>query len=267
MKIQYSGNILKMRSQLESPVQYQLPLGNDLVPLNPLLGKKIKLQFNGVINCIATGKKITKSYNQGYSFEAFRRLAQCDQCIMSPELCHYDKGTCREPEWGQKNCMIDHILYLAITSGPKVGITRHTQVPTRWIDQGAVKALPIIKIPTRYASGLLEVEIKAHLSDKTNWRKMLKGEIDDADLYYLRDELLEQIGEFMEELGGEDLDESQVEISYPLVDIPLKISALSFDKNPCVEGVLKGIKGQYLIFEQGVLNIRKHQGYKIDFSY
>ena len=136
-----AGNIVKMKVGHDTPVTYALPVGEQTVPLNPLLGKNISLCFDGEINCINCGRKTNKSFQQGYCYPCMQSLARCDLCILKPELCHYHKGSCREPEWGRDNCMIDHIVYLAVSSGLKVGITRHSQVPTRWIDQGAAAVM------------------------------------------------------------------------------------------------------------------------------
>jgi len=262
------GNILKLKSTLGDPIEYSLPIGDQEIPLNPLIGKKISFEYRGVINCIATGEKIKKSYNQGYSYESFIKLAACDLCIVKPELCHYEKGTCREPEWGEKNCMQPHIIYLANSSNVKVGITRESQVPTRWIDQGASQALPILRVPTRHLSGLLEVEIKNYVSDKTNWRKMLKGESEPEDLETIRDEIFEGLGSYIDELEAEDLEEEIVNLSFPVTKYPEKVKSKSFDKSPVIEGKLLGIKGQYLLFDgDRVLNMRKHQGYYLKLSY
>ncbi len=260
---QWTGNILKMVSHLESPVRYQLPIGDDLVDLNPMIGQKVTIEFDGVINCIATGEKIKKTYNQGYSYKAFTQLAACDLCIVKPELCHYAQGTCRQPEWGDKNCMIPHIIYLSNTGQVKVGITRETQVPTRWIDQGASEALAILRVPDRYTSGLIEVELKKSVADRTNWRQMLKGDFDKVDLIEIREELFDLYGDILDDLGAEDLDEEIVEIQYPVEALPEKFTSIGLDKTHFIESTLIGIRGQYLIFEDGVMNIRKHQGYLI----
>src|SRR5690606_30684679 len=176
-----TGNIMKMKSRLGKVVEYALPLGDELVEMNPLLGKMVKLSFDGTINCIATGEKIKKSYNQGYSYKSFITLPECDICIVKPELCHFHKGTCRDSKWGEEHCMQPHVVYLALSSNVKVGITRERQVPTRWIDQGATQALPILKVKDRRTAGLIEVEIAKEFSDRTDWRKMLKGELDEGD--------------------------------------------------------------------------------------
>ncbi len=260
-----SGNILKMKTELNTPVSYTLPIGDLFVEVNNLIGKKIKLKFTGKINCIETGQEISKSYGGGFSYKAFQKLPQCDICIVRPELCHFDNGTCRDRDWGERHCMTPHVVYLSLTSSAKIGITREQNIPSRWVDQGAIQGLAILKVKDRLTSGLLEVEIAKTMKDKTNWRKMLKDECDlDIDLYQLREEVYQDFGGLIDEFDAEDLDEEIQHISYPLFDLPKKINSLSFDKLPEVVGTLLGIKGQYLILDQGVLNIRKHQGYFIE---
>ena len=264
------GNIQKLKTNLCDPVEYQLPIGDELLPLNPYLGKTLTLEFTGEINCVSCGRKTNKSFNQGYCFPCFRSLASCDTCIMKPELCHYAQGTCREPQWGESHCMIPHYVYLSNTSGLKVGITRHSQVPTRWIDQGAIQAVPLFQVEQRFHSGLVEDALRQYVADKTNWRAMLKGSGNSVDLLAERDRLLEQAAEDLEKLKAQHptikmdvLDEDVVEISYPVLEYPEKVSSFNFDKNPIVSGTLMGIKGQYLIFDTGVINVRKFGGYKI----
>lgn len=164
-----TGTLEKMKTELiDGTAVYQLPLSNDLIPLNDLIGKNLSLTFTGNIFDIHDGKKIKKSYGGGYSYKNFISLAQCDTCIIKPELCHYDQGTCREPEWAKGHCHKPHIIYLSNTGAAKIGITRKSQVPTRWIDQGANYALPILEVPDRKTSGLIESEISKIMSDKTN---------------------------------------------------------------------------------------------------
>ena len=264
------GTLRKLKSSLTEPVQYHLPIGDELVDLNALIGKQLTLTFSGTILCSNCGKKTKKSYSQGHCFVCMRKLASCDMCIMKPETCHYDQGTCREPEWGEENCMIPHYVYLANTSGLKVGITRHTQIPTRWIDQGATQALPIFKVQTRLQSGLVEVALAQFIADKTNWRNMLKGQNDTLDLKAAAAELIPQISEKLTELSElfgataiEQLDQDVVNLDFPVSEYPSKISSFNFDKNPVVSGILQGIKGQYLIFDTGVINIRKFTSYEV----
>ncbi|WP_455222999.1 DUF2797 domain-containing protein [Kaarinaea lacus] len=263
-----------MLSENTSPVTYSLPVGDGVVGLNEFLEKQIALTFTGTINCVACGRKTNKSFNQGYCFPCMRSLAECDSCIVKPELCHYAEGTCRDEEWALSHCMQDHYVYLANSSGIKVGITRHTQIPTRWIDQGATQALPIYKVASRHISGLLEVIIKNHVADKTDWRKMLKGEPEPVNLAAKRDELfvecdteINQLNETLPEGSIQKLpDETTTSINYPVLEYPAKVTSLNFDKTPKVEGSLLGIKGQYLIFDSGVINIRKFGGYEIEFA-
>ena len=265
------GNLEKMEARLEGTVQYTLPVGEGRVALNPLIGKSLRISFEGTINCTACGRKTKKSYSQGHCYPCSQRLASCDLCIMKPETCHYDKGTCREPQWGEEHCMQPHFVYLSNTSGVKVGITRQTQIPTRWIDQGATQALPIFKVQTRLQSGLVEVMCKNHVADRTDWRRMLKGEGELLDMQTLRDELLglcaEELDGFRVRFGEEALqpltDAEVVALSYPVDEYPQKVSALNLDKTPTIEATLLGIKGQYLIFDKGVLNVRKYTGYRV----
>ena len=269
--MEYSGNIQKLVTSLETPVQYQLPIGDDMVAMNPLIGETIALSFLGEINCIACGRKTSKSFSQGFCYPCFQSLAQCDSCIVKPEQCHYFEGTCREPKWGEQHCLQDHYVYLANSSGTKVGITRGSQIPTRWMDQGASQALPIFRVKNRLLSGLVEVALKQHVADKTHWQRMLKGVPETVDLEAKRDELFEtcatELATILEQHDDDAVvpltDESMVDINYPVVEYPTKVKSFNFDKTPDISGILMGIKGQYLIFDTGVLNIRKFSGYKV----
>ncbi|PCI62166.1 MAG: hypothetical protein COB35_04305 [Gammaproteobacteria bacterium] len=270
------GALRKMITALDDSgtVQYQLPLGDFLLPLNDLIGSSITLNFNGVINCQHCGKRTKKSYSQGFCFPCMQKLAQCDMCILKPETCHYEQGTCREPQWGEQHCFTSHFVYLANTSGVKVGITRHTQLPTRWIDQGATQALPIFKVNTRLQSGLVEIALTEFINDKTNWRTMLKENAQDIDLKKIAAELIPQIESSLENIklkyGAEAitaLQEQITHISYPVTKFLTKINSFNLDKNPILSGLLLGIKGQYLIFEHGVINIRKFTSYNVSVDY
>ncbi|HAR90604.1 MAG TPA: DUF2797 domain-containing protein [Gammaproteobacteria bacterium] len=274
MKTIAQGIIRKMRTRLEQPVSYGARFGDEEVPLNPFLEKEIKLHYSGNIFCVHCGRKSSKSFNQGYCYPCFQSLAQCDSCIIHPERCHFEQGSCREPAWGEKYCMQDHIVYLANSSGLKVGITRATQVPTRWIDQGATQALAVMRVRSRLQSGVLEVMFKQHVADKTNWRDMLKGAAVELDMAAERDRLLaacqgaiseleDQFGFFaISKLSGIE----PVSIEYPVAQYPEKISSFNFDKDPEVSGKLLGIKGQYLILDGGVINLRRFSGYEVELS-
>lgn len=248
-------------NEISNTIQYSLPIGDKELALNPLIGKSITFISNGQIQCIACGRNIKKSYQQGYCFPCTQTLARCDLCIVKPERCHYRFGTCREPEWAKDHCMIPHVVYIANTSGLKVGITRETQIPTRWIDQGAIQALPIARVQTRYLAGLVEVALAKHLADKTDWRKMLKGNIELVDLEKKREEMMHLLAEFKEDI--EPIISKTLMLQFPVLEYPLKVQSLSFEKTKTVSGILLGIKGQYLILDIGVINIRNVTGYHL----
>ena len=266
------GALRKMTAQLDEQghIHYQLPIGEQLLPLNELIGKQLTLIYHEHISCSHCGRKTKKSFSQGYCYPCMQKLAQCDMCIMKPETCHFEQGTCREPEWGEANCFVPHYVYLANTSGLKVGITRHTQIPTRWIDQGATQALPIFKVNTRLQSGLVEIALAEFIADKTNWRTMLKGNAEPMDLIAKSQALIPLISEKLNDIRlkfGEDsveqLSSDIVNLNFPVEEFPTKITSHNFDKNPEVSGILRGIKGQYLFFDTGVINIRKFSSYHI----
>lgn len=255
------------------PVSYQLRAGEYRVDLNERLGSPLKLRWSGAIACTHCGRATKKSFAQGYCYPCFKRLAQCDTCIMKPETCHYFQGTCRDPEWGEQHCFQPHIVYLANSSGLKVGITRKTQMPTRWLDQGAIQALPILEVDTRQQSGFVEMLFKEHVGDRTNWRAMLKGDVAELDLKAERDRLMAAtasgLGQLKSEHGTDairELDGQHHAFHYPVETFPRKIVSHNFDKQPEVSGILQGIKGQYLLLDTGVINLRKFTGYEIQVS-
>lgn len=252
-------------------VGYDLILGEEKYSLEDYLNQPIRLRYTGKIHCLYCGYVTTKSFNQGYCFPCFRSQAQCDRCIVMPEKCHFHKGTCRDETWALAHCMQDHIIYLANSSGVKVGITRATQLPQRWMDQGAIQALPIFQVNSRYHAGLVEVLCKAHVKDKTNWRVMLSNKIPLVDLITARDQLLKKLGSELTELGVAvlSLDKAEpIRLNYPVLQYPNPLGkALNFDKTPIIEGVLLGIKGQYLLLDSGVLNIRRFSGYEVVWDY
>jgi len=266
-----AGAVRKMRTQLADPVQYTMLLGDEAVPLNEYLGRRLALRYQGAIHCIHCNRKTRKSFSQGYCYPCFSRLAQCDSCIVSPEKCHYAAGTCREPRWGEENCMIEHFVYLANTSGLKVGITRASQVPTRWMDQGATQARTVFRVASRRHSGLVESIFKTHIPDKTHWQAMLKSDAEPCDLEQARRTLMADCAGELQALAQQEgvaaitelPDTDEVFIRYPVLEFPARVSAFNLDKSPTVEGTLLGIKGQYLIFDTGVINMRKYGGYHL----
>lgn len=272
-----SGNLKKMSVSAENgKVQYVLTLGDNSVNVNELIGKKVALHFKGAINCVNCGRVTNKSFSQGFCFPCFKKLAACDSCMMSPEKCHFHLGTCREPEWAEKYCMQDHYVYLANSSGLKVGITRGDQLPTRWIDQGATQARALFRVSTRRMSGLVETLFKDEVADKTNWRNMLKGTPVELNLEYEQERLIGLLYDGLDSLQNEfglqsiiDLsDENEThEFVYPVLEYPTKITSLNAEKTPEIEGVLMGIKGQYWMLDTGVINIRKYTGYQASLTF
>lgn len=258
-----TGQILKMRTRHEDPVRYQLPIADEFVDINGLIDTNITLRYDGIINCIKCERQINKSFGQGFCYPCFRSAPEASECILRPELCRAHEGEARDMEWARRHCLKEHIVYLAKSSAIKVGITRDAQVPTRWIDQGATEAIVFAKTPNRYTAGLVEVAMKAHLTDRTNWRRMLKNEIADDDLIEIKFGLTSSLSDDLRVYLSDD-DEVHA-FTYPVTAYPEKVKSVGFDKCPVIKGRLLGVKGQYLLLDQDrVLNMRKHQGYQIE---
>lgn len=262
--MQITGNLIKMKTELASPVQYSLRLSEEKILLNDWLGRSITLRYENQINCIECGRKTVKSFAQGFCFPCFQKSPENAECIIRPELCRGHLGEGRDPQWEVDHHVQPHIVYLALSSGVKVGVTRSTQMPTRWIDQGASKAMVLAETPNRYYAGIIEVAMKNFLTDKTNWQRMLKGELSTESLHEVKQILKEKLSdELAAYFSG---DETLLEIEYPILKHPTKVTSVSFDKVPEVTGNLSGIKGQYILFDDGrVLNIRNHSGYLVTF--
>lgn len=259
------GNLRKMITEHRHPVLYKLPLSDSLIDLNPYIGKQINLNFLGQINCIKCERKTNKSFSQGFCFPCFQSAPETEECVLRPELCRAHEGIARDMEFAKNHCLIDHYVYLSLTSSIKVGVTRHTQIPTRWIDQGASQALIIAKTPNRYTAGLIEVALKNHLADKTQWQSMLKGIVKgNSNLLEEKERIMDLLPEELQQFFVKE--NNVTELKYPLSQIPEKVKSLNFDKEPAISGTLTGIKGQYLIFDNlYVINIRKFAGYLVEF--
>ena len=260
-----------MKSNLGDPVEYALPLFDNLeldqyLEMNQFIGKEIEIRFLNRINCVVTGKKIKKTFGDGMSYDAFMNSPMAVPSIIRPELSRIHEGIAlRDEEWERTHHLTPHYTYLSLTSGVKVGVTRLTQVPTRWIDQGAVQGILLAETPYRQLAGLIEVELKQYVADKTNWRTMLKNEYDPTvSLLDKKNELLDYLPEAYHEFIADD--DEITHIQYPVLEYPEKIQSMKLDKVPVIIGVLKGIKGQYLMFDQGVINMRSHSGYAIEIS-
>ncbi len=259
----YEGNIIKMRVEHDSPVNYFLPVGEKEVFMNSLLGKNIFIRFEGKINCIKCGRETKSSFAQGYCYPCFISAPETEDCVIRPELCRAHEGIARDMDFAKAHCLIDHIVYLAGSSDIKVGVTRHTQIPTRWIDQGASYAIRLARTPNRYLAGLIEVSLKDVFRDKTNWRYMLMNRI--PENISLIDEKRKAKSALPGKLKQYVIDDDEIfSFIYPVEIYPSKVKSVSLDKSSEFAGKLAGIKGQYLIFKDGeVLNIRKHGGYLV----
>lgn len=269
-----SGILHKMNTRLLEPVQYELVFGETTLNMNSFLNQNISFEITGNIFCIHCGRKTPTSFQQGFCYPCFRRLQECNLCIIHPERCLVETGKCDPKDWAHQQCNEPHVVYLANASAIKVGITREKNLPFRWIDQGAIQALPIFKTTQRALAGEVEVVFKQYVADKTNWREMLKNHSKKIDLISLREDFCKKAEKDLEMLDKKHagkitrLNENHVtEIIYPVLEYPVKITSLSFEKTPKVAGKLLGIKGQYLIFDVGVINIRKYGGYEINFNH
>ena len=256
------GILRKMSVENNRPVDYYLNFDGETVHLNEFLGSNLTIEHTGEKYCVKCGAKSKKLYGEGFCYKCFISAPEADVCIIHPEKCQAHLGISRDMEWSRQNCLTEHYVYLAVTDHLKVGVTRKAHIPSRWIDQGALKAVKFAKTPYRQLAGLIEVDLKNYFSDKTNWRKMLLTlSPPDIDLTeekrkaasYLQPEYRQYL----------DTDNTVYSFEYPLVTrLPDKITSVNLDKTPVLTGKLIGIKGQYLIFEGGhVINIRKFSGY------
>jgi hypothetical protein len=256
----YEGVLTKMQTELGNPIQYYLVFENSFINVNQLLDKNIEINFVGFqcLNC----KKKKKIFRQGFCYDCFYSSPAVGDWIMKPELSTAHLGIAdRDLVYEEKVQLQPHIVYLALSSEVKVGVTRKTQVPTRWIDQGANAAISIVEVPNRYLAGITEVALKNHYADKTNWRKMLTNNVEHADLIIERLKLENLIPKEVQEYFYSQQNDLY-QMHYPVLEYPKKVNSLSLDKTPNFQGKLTGIKGQYLIFEDDtVFNVRSSEGY------
>jgi hypothetical protein len=256
--------LTKMKTALDEVVNYQLISGDVSINMNDLVGHHIHLRYEGKQQCASCGK-FKKLFAQGFCYDCFQNAPEASPCIIKPELCEGHLGKGRDVQWEQDHHVQPHVVYLAVASSLKIGVTRATQVPTRWIDQGASFAIKVAETPYRKLAGDIEVALKGTFTDKTNWRAMLKNEIADFELeeekWQIEELLPMDLAEYMSE------DDDITEINYPVEQFPDKVKSVGFDKQEIIEGKLLGIKGQYLLLDNNrVLNIRKHSGYYVNFE-
>lgn len=260
--MQYTGVLKKMKTEFYNPIQYYLLFENSFVILNQLINKTLSIHFKTYecLNC----HKDKKIFRQGYCYDCFYESPEVGDWVIKPELskAHLDEED-RDLEFEKRVQLQPHIVYLSNTGSVKVGVTRKTQVPYRWIDQGAHEAIEILETPNRYLAGIAEVALKAHVSDKTKWQSMLKNEIEDLDLKEIKEDLKQYLPEEVKDYFKSEANETHIE--FPIKAYPQKVKSLNLTKTKDYTGKLMGIKGQYLIFEdQTVFNVRNHSGFVID---
>ncbi|MQP25348.1 DUF2797 domain-containing protein [Flavobacterium sp. LMO8] len=260
----YQGTLSKMQTEFGNPIQYYLVFENSFLNINQLLGKEIEIEFQGYqcLNCY----KAKKIFRQGFCYDCFMSSPAVGDWIMKPELstAHLDIED-RDLAYEKRVQLQPHVVYLALSSEVKVGVTRKTQVPTRWIDQGAVQAIPIVEVPNRYLAGITEVALKNHFADKTNWRKMVQNEYLEVDLNNERNKVFDWLPNEVKDYFPKE--EKIIQLDFPVLQYPKKVTSLNLDKTPNLSGKLTGIKGQYLLFEDGtVFNVRTYEGYVVKMS-
>jgi hypothetical protein len=261
----FEGTLTKMQTEMGQPIQYYLIFDTNFLNVNQLINRTIQIQHKGY-QCLHC-KKAKKIFRQGFCYDCFSTIPAAADWIMKPELskAHLDIED-RDLDYEKRVQLQPHVVYLALSSEVKVGVTRKTQVPTRWIDQGAVEALPILETPNRYLAGVAEVALKNHFVDKTNWQKMLKNEVSHADLLAEKQKLQSWLPT---EVMPYFLPENQeYKLEYPVLRYPLKVTSLNLEKTPDFTGKVIGIKGQYLLFEDGtVFNVRTFEGYVVSIRF
>ena len=260
----YQTVLRKMRTEAQTPVQYYLSLEEGELPMNDLLGQQLSLRFAGY-HCLHCGQP-KEIYRQGLCKKCFFEAPEVGEWIIRPELSKAHLGIeDRDLAYEQQVQLQPHLLYLANSSEVKVGVTRKTQMPTRWIDQGAHEALVLAEVPNRYLAGVAEVALKEHLADKTNWRKMLTNQITPVDLLAVKAQVRPWVPEEVQPYITEDI--APLQIHFPVQQYPTKVQSLQLLRTPTYTGTLVGIKGQYLIFEDDtVFNVRANEGFVIDLS-
>jgi len=264
--LKYTGQISKMLSTISDTIQYSLPIGNNTIELNQFINKKIQLQFEGQINCVECNSKIKKTFMQGYCYPCFLNSPKTSECIFKPHLCQAHEGISRDMKWSEQNCLTENIVYLSLTSNLKVGVTRYSQLPTRWIDQGAHHAIIFAKTPNRYLAGMIEVELSKFISDRTQWQRMIKGEFEFINLNQTKKKLETKLSKKYHEYITSDT--KVLNLIFPIYSTMNKVKSINLHKTPEFKGVLTGIKGQYLIFDNmHVLNVRKYTGYSLNLCF
>lgn len=275
LQVHYDFKYVEYADELNGNKPVKSEAIEQVIPnFSQFISKGIELKFSGRIRCIHCGKLTKKSFNQGSCYNCFVQLAQNDLCIMSPTRCHYHLGTCREPKWGEDNCFKKHSVYLANTSGPKVGITKEKKIENRWIDQGAVEGLELVTTNSRREAGIIEAYLSQFLPDRTTWQRMvtsnpIQGEIDFVKEKSKFVRAIENANLTMENEKGkstaiemkESTSKQVTKFNYPIEAFP-KAKSYKVDPEQAIKSKLLGIKGQYLLLQDGVINLRTYEGYE-----
>jgi hypothetical protein len=261
----FEGTLTKMETEIGAPIQYYLIFDSNFINMNQLINKDIEISHIGYqcLNC----NKAKKIWRQGFCYDCFSTIPAAADWIMKPELstAHLDIED-RDLVYEKRVQLQPHIVYLALSSEVKVGVTRNTQVPTRWIDQGAVQAIPVLETPNRYLAGIAEVALKNHFADKTNWQKMLKNEVPVTNLFEEKNKLKQWLPEETKPYFIEE--DNLYQMDFPVKTYPIKVTSLNLEKNLHFSGKVVGIKGQYLIFEDGtVFNVRTYEGFVVQLKF
>ena len=268
------GNIRKMitspSSTIGEEVEYKFQMFDvlkeqPLVDINDWVGKELTWKFDGVVNCVVTGEAMNQAYRMGMSQKAFFESPISCPSIINPELSTIHTGVAlRDRDFEERYHNVPHVVYLSRTNKLKVGVTGLGREQFRWNDQGAVEGIQLCVTPYRQLAGEIEVALKEHMNDKTHWLGMLKDVTRFPDeLLELKDECFELLGPNYEPFFSDD--DTVHSINYPVQKYPLKVKSLKLNKEPNGTGVISGIKGQYLILEDGrVMNVRAHEGCRVE---
>ena len=255
----FQGVVKKMVTELSTPINYFIEFEDNFIHLNQFIDKLFKFECTGY-SCLSCSES-QNLYRQGFCKSCFFESPLAGDWIMRPELskAHLNIAD-RDLDYEKKIQLQPHVVYLSNTGRIKVGVTRKSQIPYRWIDQGAHEAVELLQTPNRFLAGEAEVALKKYMSDKTNWRSMLKNERDSSNIKSSKDHAKNFIPS---NLLHYFIDASNVlSIDFPVVEYPDNPKSIKLNKDSFFSGILKGVKGQYLIFEKNqVLNYRAHEGH------
>lgn len=265
--MEFTVTLSKMSSYLSDPVSYLLSTDEDFVKMNMLLGRQVKLEFLNEKYCASCGNKFENLYRMGFCYNCFYSKPEAGESIIRPELSQAHLGIeDRDLEFEKGYQLQPHVVYIANSGGIKVGVTRKNQKTTRWVDQGASQAIVLAETTNRYEAGIIEVDLKQHISDKTAWQRMLKDETPEVNLVDKKKELGKILKADLQKFISED--DTVYDIEYPVNHYPTKVKSINLDKQNEINATLQGIRGQYLIFEGGAsLNVRGYTGYRLKISF